>query len=162
MKFETTPEHSSASNPAERALQAVEELSRTIRADCQMRFGSGETFGADKPIWAWLLRHAGWQISRYKQKGNGMTAYKQAYGEHNTHEVVPFAEIVLVTGRSRRIVVCKEENVGTARCSSRVFGLAEARRRTNTSFSRLEVACFRERFDDWNRLVDTMLDFSIR
>ena len=25
-----------------------------------------------------------------------MTAYKQAYGEHYTHEVVPFAKIVLV------------------------------------------------------------------
>ena len=25
-----------------------------------------------------------------------MTAYKQAYGEHYTHEVVPFAEVVLV------------------------------------------------------------------
>ena len=50
----------------------------------------------NKPIWAWLLRHAGWQISRYDQKGNGMTAYKQAHGEHYTHEVVPFAEIILV------------------------------------------------------------------
>ena len=45
---------------------------------------------------AWLLRHAGWQISRYKPKGNGMTAYIQAYGKQHTHEVVPFAEIVLV------------------------------------------------------------------
>ena len=96
VKFETTPKHSSASNPAERAIQAVEEQSRTIRADCQVRFGSSETFGADKPIWAWLLRHAGWQISRYKPKGNGMTAYEQACGEHYTHEVVPFVEIVLV------------------------------------------------------------------
>ena len=63
--------------------------------------------------------------------------------------------------RSRRI--CKEENVGTraTRCSSRVFGLAEARRLTNTWFSHLEVACFREQFDDWNRLVDTMLHFSV-
>ena len=50
VKFETTPKHSSASNPAERAIQAVEEQARTIRADCQMRIGSGETFGADKPI----------------------------------------------------------------------------------------------------------------
>ena len=25
-----------------------------------------------------------------------MTAYKQAYGEHYTHEVVPFSEVVLV------------------------------------------------------------------
>ena len=68
VKFETTPKPSSASNPAERAIEAVEEQARTIRADCQMRFGRGETFGADKPIWAWLLRHAGWQISRYEQK----------------------------------------------------------------------------------------------
>ena len=48
VKFETTPKHSSASDPAEPAIQAVEEQSRTIRADCQMRFGSSETFGADK------------------------------------------------------------------------------------------------------------------
>ena len=96
VKLETTPKHSSASNPAERAIQAVEEQARTIRAECQMRFGSGETFGADKPIWPWLLRDAGWQISRYKQKGNGMKAYTQAHGEHYTHEVVPFAEVVLV------------------------------------------------------------------
>ena len=96
VKLETTPKHSSASNPAERAIQAVEEQARTTRADCQMRFGSGEAFGAAKPIWAWLLRHAGWQISRYKQKGNGMTAYMEAYGEHYTHEVVPFAEVTLV------------------------------------------------------------------
>ena len=96
VKFETTPKHSSTSNRAERAIQAVEEQSRKIRADCQMRFGSSESFGADKPIWAWLLRHVGWQISRHKPKGNRMTAHKQAYGEHYTHEVVPFAEIVLV------------------------------------------------------------------
>ena len=96
VKLETTPKHSEASNPAERAIQAVEEQARTIRADCQMRFGNGETFGAGKPIWAWSLRHAGWQISRYKQKRNGMTAYKQAYVEHYTHEIVPFADIVLV------------------------------------------------------------------
>ena len=96
VKLETIPKHTSASNPGERAVQAVAEQARTIRADYQMRFGNGETFEADKPIWAWLLRHAGWQISRHKQKGNGMTAYKQAKGEHYTHEVVPFAEIVLV------------------------------------------------------------------
>ena len=96
VKLETTPKDSSASKPAERAIQAAEEQARTIRADCQVRFGNGETFGADKPIWSWLLRHASWHISRYKQKGNGTTAYRQAYGEHYTHEVVPFEEIVLV------------------------------------------------------------------
>ena len=33
VKLETTTKHSSASNPAERAFQAVEEQTRTIRAD---------------------------------------------------------------------------------------------------------------------------------
>ena len=108
VKFETTPGHSSASNPAERAIQAVEEQSRTIRADCQMRFGSSETFGADKPIWAWRLRHAGRQISRYKPKGNGMTAYKQACSE-----CYLLRKSFLSEFQSRHIVVCKEENVGT-------------------------------------------------
>ena len=41
VKLETTSKHSSASNPAERAIQAVEERDRTLRADCQMRFGNG-------------------------------------------------------------------------------------------------------------------------
>ena len=59
VKFETTQKHSSASNPAERAIQAVEEQSRTIRADCQMRFGSSESIGADKPIWAEGQRNDG-------------------------------------------------------------------------------------------------------
>ena len=78
VKFETTPKHSSASNPAERAIQAVEEQARTmIRVDCQTRFGSSETFGADKPIWAWLLRHAGWQISLYKQRDDGTQTGQQ-------------------------------------------------------------------------------------
>ena len=44
MKLETTPKHCSASTPAERAIQAVEEQARTIGADCQMRFGNGEAF----------------------------------------------------------------------------------------------------------------------
>ena len=32
----------------------------------------------------------------YTQKGNGMTAYNEAYGEYCIHGVVPFAEVVLV------------------------------------------------------------------
>ena len=30
----------------------------------QMRCGSSESFGADKPIWAWLSRHASWSARR--------------------------------------------------------------------------------------------------
>ena len=94
-----------------------------------------------------------------------MTAYKQADGEHYTHEVVPFAEVVLVRvpkPTHHRGLQGGKRCTRATRCSSRVFGLVEAIRLTNTLFSRLEVACFRERFDDWNRLVDTMLDFSVK
>ena len=133
VKLETTPKHSSASNRAERAIQAVEEQARTTRADCQMRFGSGEAFGAAKPIWAWVLRHAGWHISRYKQKGNGMTAYVEAYGEHYTHEVVPCAEVTLVRIPKPTHVLCKEVRNGTrvTQCLSKVSGLEGARRQTS-------------------------------
>ena len=149
MKFETTPKHSSASNPAdERAIQAVEEQSRTIRADCQMRFGSNETFGADKPIWAWLMR-----------AGNSVDAKRRATERRRTNKHAVsitlmrscFSRKSFLSGfQSRRIVVNKEEKIGTkaTRCSSKVSGLVEASCRTNTSFSRLEVACFHERFDD--------------
>ena len=94
-----------------------------------------------------------------------MTAYKQAYGEHYTHEVVPFAEIFLVrSSKADTSWSARRKNVGTrvTQCSSRVFGLVEVICRTNTSFSHLEVVYFRERFDNWNLLVDTMLDFSIK
>ena len=43
-------EHSSASSPAERAVQAIEEQTRTLRADCQMRYGDGAAFSADAKI----------------------------------------------------------------------------------------------------------------
>ena len=151
VKFETTPKHSSASNPLSvRSKLLRNNLGRFVRtARCDL---AAVKLLAQTPIWAWLLRHAGWQISRYKPKGNGMTAYKQAYGEHYTHEVVPFAEIVLVR-------VPKPTHRGLQGGKT----LAQGRRSVHQGcFSRLEAAYFRERFDDWNRLADTMLDFSIR
>ena len=142
-KFETTPKYSPASNPAERTIQAVQEQSRTIRADCLMHFGSIETFGADKPIWAWLLRHVGWQISRYKQKGNGTTAYKQACGEHYTHEVVRFAETVLARvpkPTHRGVQGGKRWHKGDAVFIKGVW-VGRSETSDEQSFSRLEVAC---------------------
>ena len=158
VQFDTTPKYSSASNPAERAIQAVEEQARTIRADCQIRFDSGETFGADKPIWAWLLRHAGWQISRYKQKGNGMTVYKQAHGEHYTHEVVPFAGVVLVKvpkPTHRGLQGGKRWHKGDAVL---IKGVWVGRSETSDE----HIVLTPGGHGDWNRLGDTMLDFSVR
>ena len=126
-----------------------------------MRFGNGETFGADKPIWSWLLRHASWQINRYKQKGNGTTAYRQAYGEHYTHEVVPFEEIVLVRvpkPTHRGLQGGKRWHKGDL-----VFikGVWVDKSETSDEHIVLTVACFRVQFDDWNRDEDTMLYFSV-
>ena len=163
VKLETTPKHSSASNPAERAIQAVKE--QAIRADCQMCFGNGDALGADKPIWAWPLCHAGWQISRYKQEGTGMTACKEAYGEHYSHEVVPFAEVLLVRipkPTHRALRGGKGWHKGVAVFISKVSGLEGARRQTNTSSSRLEVVCSREQIENWSRLIAMMPDFSVQ
>ena len=164
VKFETTTKHNSASTPAERAIQAVEEQTRTIRADCQMRFGNGEALGADKPIWAWLLRHAGWQISRYKQKGNGKRAYKQAYDEHYTHEVVPFAEFILVRipkPTHRALQGGKRWHKGDAVL---IKGVWVGRSETSDEHIVLTPGgrVLSRKFDDRNRLVDMMLDFWVR
>ena len=94
-----------------------------------------------------------------------MKAYKQAHGEHYTHEVLPFAEIILVrvfrgqhTSWSRRRKTLAQER---RRVHQRCVGLVEVRRGTNTSFSHLEVACFGVQLDDWNRHDDTVLYFSV-
>ena len=79
-------------------------------------------------------------LARTNRSGHGYCAMLDGKSLMRSY----FSRKFLSGFRSRRIVVCKEENVGTraTRCSSRVFGLVEARRLTNTSFSRLEVACF--------------------
>ena len=93
-----------------------------------------------------------------------MTAYKESYGEHYIHEVVPFAEVVLVRipkPTHRVLQGGKLWHKGDA-VFSKASGLEGARRLTNTSSSHLEVACSRERFEDWIRLVAMMRDFSTR
>ena len=106
--------------PPRRAIHAVEVEARTIRAACQMRFGDGEVSGADKSIWVWLLRHAGWQISRYKPKGNGMTARKR----RPTASTAAMKWSFLPGSRSQDIMLYKEEISGKSatQCLSRTFG----------------------------------------
>ena len=87
VKLETTQKHSSASNPAERASKLWRNTPGPFVRTARCSLAVVRLLVRDKPIWAWLLRHAGWHISWYKQKGNGMTSYKQAFGEHYTHEV---------------------------------------------------------------------------
>ena len=62
-------------------------------------------------------------------------------------------------------MVCKVENVGTKAMQClfiKGVWVGRSDLSDDTSFSRLQVAYSRELFDDWNRLADTMLDFSIR
>ena len=61
-----------------------------------MRLGSGETFGGtNRSGHGCGVTRAGKSVDTNKRV-MGWTAKKQAYGEHYTPEVVPFAEVVLV------------------------------------------------------------------
>ena len=73
--LETTPHHSSASTGlAERAVRAIGEQVRTLRYDAQDRYKTLIT--PSSPVWPWLVRHAGFNITRYSHRAGGATPFR--------------------------------------------------------------------------------------
>ena len=93
-KREYSPKHSSASNPAERHIQNVENLAITLRMSVVERYGKPE-FGADHDGRPWLLRHAARLRARYHVRAKGCTSYHDLNGCEYKGEVVLFIECVM-------------------------------------------------------------------
>ena len=85
--------YSSQSNPAERAIQGIEQLIVVMRYDVQARYGLNIT--AAHILYPWLCRHAGWIRSRFHVKANGRTGYRDAYDADYSGELLPFGETIL-------------------------------------------------------------------
>ena len=61
---QSTPRYSSPSTPAERAIQIIEEQFRTLKLDCEARYGIKiHTYHIVRP---WIIRHAGYLAARYR------------------------------------------------------------------------------------------------
>ena len=79
---------------AERAVQSVEGLARTLRLDLLCR--TNVAVGTDLPITSWILRHAAWLLSHFQAgSGDGKTAYARQFEKPYESPVLPFAERVM-------------------------------------------------------------------
>ena len=86
------PRYSHASlGHAEQGNWAVEAHTRTLMtalADC-----IGRPIKTSEPIFAWLMRHAGWLITRYRVRPDGRTSYQLLHREDYRGEVLIVGEL---------------------------------------------------------------------
>ena len=91
----TSPVNSKGSNEsAERAVEAVEGMARTLRLDLLDR--TNIAVGSDLPITSWMVRHAAWLLSHFQARAaDGKTAYARQFEKPYESLVLPFAELVM-------------------------------------------------------------------
>ena len=90
-----SPTHSHESNGgAERAVQSVRGLARTLVAQVEDR--TGLIFGADSPLWLWAFRHAGWILTRFgRRRDTGMTPYAKLFCKQYRQPLLMYADAVI-------------------------------------------------------------------
>ena len=90
----TSPVNSKGSNgAAERAVQSVEGMARTLRLDLLGR--TNITVGSDLPITSWMVRHAAWLLSHFQTgSADGKTADARQFERPYESLVLPFTERV--------------------------------------------------------------------
>ena len=91
----TSPVNSKGSNgAAERAVQSVEGMARTLRLDLLSR--TNIAVGSDLPITSWMVRHAAWLLSHFQTgSADGKTAYARQFERPYESLVLLFAERVM-------------------------------------------------------------------
>ena len=95
---QTIPENSpkgesQANGIAERAVQDVEGVLRTLKAALERRLGI--RLKASDFIMPWMVEHCGTLINRCRVGVDGMTAYERIKGKPNTKKMLEFGESVL-------------------------------------------------------------------
>ena len=82
---------------AERSVQSVEGLARTLRLDLLSR--TNIAVGSDLPITSWMVRHAAWLLSHFHTgSADGKTAYARQFERPYESLVLLFAERVMWKG----------------------------------------------------------------
>ena len=81
----TSPVNSKGSNgAAERAVQYVEGVARTLRLDLLGR--TNVAVGSDLPIISWMVRHAAWLLSHFQaDTTDEKTAYARQFENPTSH-----------------------------------------------------------------------------
>ena len=95
--FEAVPESSavgeSASNGrAERAVQAVEDLLRTLKSTLEARIK--RKIPVMHPVMKWLTEHTANVLTRYAVNPDGQTPYQVLHGKRSSERIVEFGKQV--------------------------------------------------------------------
>ena len=93
MILQSTPRYRSPSNPAECAIPIVEEQFRTLKLDCEARYGI--KIHADHIARPWIIRHAGYLAARFRTKASGTTPFYDAFGYNFDGDMAPMLETVI-------------------------------------------------------------------
>ena len=85
-----TCEQQGSNGAAERAVQSLEGMARTLRLDLLGR--TNVAVGSDLPITSWMVRHAAWLLSHFQAgTADGKTAYARQFERPYESPVLPFA-----------------------------------------------------------------------
>ena len=84
---------SNSNGKVERSIREVKGLIRTLRADLQMKTG-GEV-KLDSPVVPWMVRHAGYVLTRCRILPCGRTAMHKLKGQRTNRPLIPFGETVM-------------------------------------------------------------------
>ena len=102
LQLQHAPKGSHASNgAAERAIFEVARQVRTLVHALETRY-PGYRLKTEGHVFPWLVRHAGWLITRFLVKDDGRTPYERLRGRDYKGEIVDYAEVVHYKLRQRR------------------------------------------------------------
>ena len=84
---------SNSNGKIERVIHDVEGLTRTLRADLQNKIGS--PISLDSPVVPWLVRHAGYMLTRCRVHSCVWLSLHRMKGQRTHRPILPFDEAVM-------------------------------------------------------------------
>ena len=92
MKEHSAVAESASNGKAEKAIQPVEDLLRTLKSALQERLGG--RIPTSHPVIRWLAEHVATILNRHSVSKGGQTAYSALHGKRSNESMVEFEEKV--------------------------------------------------------------------
>ena len=87
------PGESQSNGRVERAVQLVEDQSRTLRAALQAHLGT--EIPCTHPLVRWMVGHAARTLTKYKEGDDGRTPYTRVHGKRTLERIAEVGEKIL-------------------------------------------------------------------
>ena len=87
------PGESTSNGKAERAVQAVVDHIRTLKAAFEGHYNV--RLGNSHPLFYWMVEHAAYLLSKYQLGTDGRTGWGRLHGREAREKICEFAECVM-------------------------------------------------------------------